>query len=196
MILRLDELAKLSCTASERQRTPTLIHDTAMNLPALFPFQRGVRADLVVTSPPYPGIHMLYHRWQVDGRKETPAPYWIAGCMDGHGSTFYNFAGRKSDHENDYFDESLRTLSAVRAVMKKGAYFVQMIAFSRPRTQLPRYLQNMVAAGFEEVLEAQNGESAQRFRRIWRAVPNRAWYANLKGSTASSREVVLIHRAK
>ncbi|MCH8271573.1 MAG: hypothetical protein IH985_10240 [Planctomycetes bacterium] len=36
-------------------------------------------ADLVVTSPPYPGVHILYHRWQVDGRKETDAPYWISG---------------------------------------------------------------------------------------------------------------------
>jgi len=32
---------------------------------------------LVVTSPPYPGVHVLYHRWQVQGRRETPAPYWI-----------------------------------------------------------------------------------------------------------------------
>ena len=32
------------------------------------------KPKLVITSPPYPGIHVLYHRWQVDGRKETPAP--------------------------------------------------------------------------------------------------------------------------
>ena len=31
-------------------------------------------ASLVVTSPPYPGVHVLYHRWQVDGRRETAAP--------------------------------------------------------------------------------------------------------------------------
>lgn len=34
---------------------------------------------LVLTSPPYPGVHVLYHRWQVLGRRETPAPFWIAG---------------------------------------------------------------------------------------------------------------------
>lgn len=33
---------------------------------------------LILTSPPYPGVHVLYHRWQVQGRKETPAPFWIA----------------------------------------------------------------------------------------------------------------------
>lgn len=32
-------------------------------------------ARIVLTSPPYPGVHVLYHRWQVDGRKETPAPF-------------------------------------------------------------------------------------------------------------------------
>jgi hypothetical protein len=41
------------------------------------------KAKLIVTSPPYPGVHVLYHRWHVDGRRETPAPYWIAGCNDG-----------------------------------------------------------------------------------------------------------------
>ena len=39
----------------------------------------GLRAPrLVVTSPPYPGVHVLYHRWQVDGRKEAPLPFMIA----------------------------------------------------------------------------------------------------------------------
>jgi hypothetical protein len=33
--------------------------------------------SLVLTSPPYPGVHVLYHRWQVDGRKETPLPFMI-----------------------------------------------------------------------------------------------------------------------
>lgn len=33
---------------------------------------------LVLTSPPYFGVHIRYHRWQVQGRRETPAPYWIS----------------------------------------------------------------------------------------------------------------------
>jgi hypothetical protein len=40
---------------------------------------------LVVTSPPYPGVHVLYHRWQVDGRKEAPLPFMIANKLDGAG---------------------------------------------------------------------------------------------------------------
>src|SRR5262249_14765497 len=38
---------------------------------------------LVITSPPYPGVHVLYHRWQINGRRETAAPYWIANLADG-----------------------------------------------------------------------------------------------------------------
>ena len=36
----------------------------------LFRVLRG-RVRLVLTSPPYPAVHVLYHRWQVKGRKET-----------------------------------------------------------------------------------------------------------------------------
>jgi hypothetical protein len=51
-------------------------------------FADGTRPRLVVTSPPYPGVHVLYHRWQVDGRKETPAPFWIANRVDGDGAAY------------------------------------------------------------------------------------------------------------
>ena len=150
--------------------------------------------DLVVTSPPYPGIHILYHRWQVDGRRESPAPYWITNCNDGRGNSYYNFADRRQHAADGYFSESLRTLRGIRSVMKAGAYFVQMIAFANPRTHLTRYLKNMEAAGFEEA--RLNEELATgRHRRIWRPVPGRSWHATMKGDLNSSREVVLIHRA-
>lgn len=35
-------------------------------------FAAGRKPKLVVTSPPYPGVHVLYHRWQVDGRAGRP----------------------------------------------------------------------------------------------------------------------------
>ena len=45
-------------------------------------------AKLVVTSPPYPGVHVVYHRWQINGRRETPAPFWLANQRDGAGEAF------------------------------------------------------------------------------------------------------------
>jgi hypothetical protein len=173
---------------------PTLTNANAANLAGQAPFAQGARADLVVTSPPYPGIHVLYHRWQVDGRRETPAPYWIAACNDGQGNAYYNFADRRDAAASDYFDESLRTLRALRQVVKDGAIVVQMVAFGDPKNHLRRYLANMRQAGFEEDRPAAASGGMTR-RRIWRTVPRRRWHANLKGDLHSSREVVLVHRA-
>ena len=172
-----------------------LINDSAANLAARSPFKdKSQLADLVVTSPPYPGIHMLYHRWQVNGRRETPAPFWIAGCRDGRTSAYYNFYDRKRASDQQYFDVSFDTLKAIRSVVRHGALVIQMLAFGDPKRQLPKYLRNMRAAGFEEIrLDQHLGMS--RHRRIWRSVPNRRWHAHLQGKTRSSREVVLIHRS-
>jgi hypothetical protein len=167
----------------------TLLNCSAADLAAQQPFASGRRANLVVTSPPYPGIHMLYHRWQVDGRRETPAPYWMAGCQDGRGNAFYNFADRSATAEDTYFAESLKTLTAIRSVMDDGAIMVQLVAFADPTRQLRRYLNNMHLAAFKEV---RLGDSR---RRLWRNVPSRRWHANSKGRLNGSREVVLVHRA-
>jgi hypothetical protein len=169
---------------------PVLVHGSAEHASDFEPFKSGSRADIVVTSPPYPGIHVLYHRWQVDGRRETPAPYWIANCLDGQGDAFYNFGSRKQASHDDYFESSLRTLKGVRKAMRTGAVMVQLIAFSDARRQLPRYLFNMTAAGFQELRL-----SGTRLRRIWREVPRRTWHADLQGSTGGAREVVLLHEA-
>jgi hypothetical protein len=127
----------------------------------------------------------------VDGRKETPAPYWIANCRDGQGSSYYNFGGRFEKGLDKYFETSLRTLMGIRAVMRKGAVFVQMIAFSNPSAHLPRYLENMKRAGF-----APHATKAIGNADIWRDVPNRMWHATLKGRTNSSYEIVLVHEAR
>ena len=145
-------------------------------------------AALVVTSPPYPGVHVLYHRWQVDGRRETPAPYWITGCNDGQGGSFYNFGDRRESAADKYFAKSLATLKAIRAVVKDGGHMIQMVAFNRPAEHLPRYLENMEQAGFAEVTVGSGN-------RIWRQVPGRKWHARQKGKTNGSKEVVLVHRA-
>lgn len=169
----------------------TLLTCSATEMPHQAPFATGRKANLVVTSPPYPGIHMLYHRWQVDGRHETPAPYWMAGCQDGRGNAFYNFADRYASAEDKYFSESLRTLSGIRAVMAQRAIIVQLVAFSDPARQLRKYLSNMQSASFEEIRLSDN----LQHRRLWRDVPSRRWHANSKGKSSGSREVVLIHRA-
>lgn len=195
MLQSLDELSWKQSTTSNSPCPPVILHGSSSELHTMTPFSDRVKADLVITSPPYPGIHILYHRWQVDGGKETPAPYWIASCMDGQGASFYNFAARHEDAEEEYFRESLRTLRSIRTVTRKGALVIQLIAFSSPRRQLEKYLHGMELAGFAEVRSVDGKSGGNPLRRIWREVPQRKWYANIKGNTSSSREVVLIHRA-
>lgn len=184
------EFAAKICSASVTRQTPELIHASSQLLPEKRPFNKGTLADLVVTSPPYPGVHILYHRWQVDGRRETPAPYWIANCLDGQGAAYYNFGDRKQSTLSDYFQTSLLSLRSIRRVIRCGGVIVQMLAFSNPRRQLPRYLENMTIAGFRELQL-----TSQQHRRIWRRVPGRSWHAEMKGDTNSAREVVLLHEA-
>jgi len=147
---------------------------------------------LILTSPPYPGVHVLYHRWQVQGRRETPAPYWIANCLDGNFASYYTFGDRQQQNLMSYFQqlqagfESLARLADARTVL------VQMVAFSDPASQLPRYLEMLKQAGWFEVSypTISNGRDG----RVWRETPNRKWYADQRGIIPASKEVVLFHR--
>ena len=186
MLEGLTAFERLLATSDRGAPSRHLINDSAANLAGHEPFI-SQKASLIVTSPPYPGIHMLYHRWQVDGRRESAAPYWLASCHDGQGAAFYNFADRRDNAIDQYFSESLRTLKGIRSVAKKGAHLVQMIAFSNPKTHLPRYLETLDQAGFAAVQDTGGP--------IFRRVPGRRWHASLKGALNGSREVVLIHRA-
>lgn len=194
----LDKLYEFECALNSHCseiKHPQLIETDASLIDEARIFAKsGTKVDLVVTSPPYPGLHILYHRWQVDGRRETPAPYWIAGCQDGQGDSFYNFGSRHQPGLHSYFETSLLTLKAIRRVMHTGAYIIQMLSFSNPEDHLPRYLTNMENAGFKET-KFECDKLTEPTNRIWRIVPNRKWHANLKGKTSGSREVVLIHRA-
>ena len=162
----------------------------------------GVEADerlsrtraprLVLTSPPYPGLHILYHRWQVDGRKEAPLPFMIANKLDGAGSSYYTMGDRKSPEMRIYFDNIRASMSSIAALADERTVFVQMVAFSDVDGQLPRYLQTMTEIGLQEItLVALKGAGDGR---LWRSVPRRRWYSDQRGETAGSKEVVLIHQ--
>lgn len=147
---------------------------------------------LVITSPPYPGVHILYHRWQVDGRKEAPLPFMIANKLDGAGSSYYTMGDRKHRGLQTYFENIKATMSSVAAVANKQTIVVQMVAFANPSWQLPRYLETMEDAGLCELrLPCLHRE---RDGRLWRTVPSRRWYSDQRGVTPASQEVVLFHR--
>jgi DNA methylase len=151
-----------------------------------------VPPKLILTSPPYPGVHVLYHRWQVDGRKEAPIPFLIADKLDGAGSSYYTMGDRKYPKLKTYFDNIRATMSSIAALADHHTTIVQMVAFANPSWQLARYLETMEEAGLSEVfLPTLQGEADGR---LWRSVPNRRWYSDQRGETPGSREVVLIHQ--
>lgn len=147
---------------------------------------------LILTSPPYPGVHVLYHRWQVDGRKETPAPYWIANSLDGEGASFYTLGGRFQSGLEDYFSRAEDAFRALSEVSDRNTIIVQMVGFSDRSWQLSAYLDMMQKAGFLELKYPHFANSSDG--RLWRSVPNRKWYTYRPGTVESSKEVVLFHK--
>lgn len=170
----------------------TVLNRSAAGLETEFRLREMRAPRLVVTSPPYPGVHVLYHRWQVDGRKEAPLPFMIAKKLDGAGSSYYTMGDRKYPELKTYFDNIRSTMSSVAAIASARTVIVQMVAFAEPCWQLPRYLKTMEEAGLRELkLSKLRGE---RDGRLWRSVPSRRWYSDQRGETPASQEVVLIHR--
>lgn len=183
----------LQTVSAETEALKTLPKMRCFNMPAhavdeFYPSDEFSRPALVLTSPPYPGIHVVYHRWQIHGRRETPAPFWIANSQDGHGISHYTMGARKQAGLKQYFDSIRDAFSSVAAVCGSKTIVVQVLAFSDSEWQLPMYLKVMQDAGFEDLTESDD--------RIWRVVPNRKWYAQKRGNTSSSREVILFHRLK
>ena len=147
---------------------------------------------LVVTSPPYPGVHVLYHRWQVDGGKEAPLPFMIANKLDGAGGSYYTMGDRKYPELATYFANIKATMSSVAAIANRKTVFVQMLAFSEAHWQLPKYLEAMEQAGLKETFLSDLKHDGDG--RLWREVPSRRWYSEQRGATPGSNEVVLLHQ--
>jgi hypothetical protein len=145
---------------------------------------------LIVTSPPYAGVHVLYHRWQLFGRRETPLPFWIANANDGHGASFFTLGDRHERELNTYFERATTAFAAVRRTMSAATLLLQVVAFADPIQQLPRYLSVLRDAGLRECkldVLSRDGDG-----RLWRQVPGRKWYAQ-KSTSKAKFEVVLLH---
>jgi len=186
---RLTKMSDANTPCNGRQRSLVVCTD-AENISSYINQVSNTKAKLILTSPPYPGVHVLYHRWQLLGGKETAFPFLIAGELDGHGESYYTLGGRHAKGRSTYFDRIARIFGEVRKAAHQRATIAQLVAFSDLKQQLPKYLAAMEEAGYTEVSEQ---ESGKLFRKI-REVPNRKWHANLKGSVEASREVLLLHR--
>jgi hypothetical protein len=151
---------------------------------------------LVLTSPPYPGVYVNYHRWKVRGRQETPFPYFLAGQSDGNGLAYYTMAARSDPSQRTYFTRLEEAFRDVARLCDRNTHAVQVVGFNDVEDQLDRYLATMRRAGFAEVrfdvlATADDG-------RLWRDVPGRRWWARAGDRSSvvahTAHEVVLIHK--
>jgi hypothetical protein len=175
-----------------RQADVLCLHRSVVGLEAEDRVKRMGPPRLVLTSPPYPGVHVLYHRWQVLGRRETPAPFWIAGTLDGAGASYYTFGARENVPR--YYEQAKLAFTSISKIVNRDTIVAQMVAFSEPNRQLPAYLQVMQDCGFVE--QKHPDLANHQDGRAWRSVPNRKWYADKSGATSGSKEVVLFHRIR
>lgn len=179
-----------------RKSRPILLEQ---GLPGLS--QRFSRLDAgppaaIVTSPPYPGVYVNYHRWKLMGRREIRALYWIADRQDGHGLAHYTMGARADRTLDRYFETLGSAMSDLATLADERTTLVQMVGFSDPHDQFVRYLETMEAAGFDEVRLPALATAADG--RLWRDVPNRRWWTEARANKGvapnTSKEVVLVHR--
>lgn len=187
----LEFCARVAQNTSIRRPEVICLNRTAAGLENEPVVARLPHPKVVVTSPPYPGIHVLYHRWQVDGRKEAPAPFWIANKLDGAGSSYYTMGDRKYPELQTYFENLETCFRSIAKICGPETTIVQIVAFSEPDWQLQRYLKVMESCGLREIRPWNLIEDGDG--RLWREVPNRKWHAHQNPRAPGAREVVLLH---
>jgi hypothetical protein len=182
----------LARSAGDDPQRPLILNRTCIGVEQDALVQPLGKARLVLTSPPYPGVHVLYHRWQVGGGKETAAPFFIANQLDGSGEAYYTMGGRSVAGVRSYFAQLKQALASISELADKDTTFVQVVAFSEPAWQLAQYLSAAAELGLQELgLRSLSGVGDGR---LWREVPNRRWYNSQRNTTPSAQEVVLFHR--
>ncbi len=176
----------------------TVIHQGVPGLAAHPAASKVPPASLVLMSPPYPGVYVLYHRWKLQGRKEIAAPFWLTGSPDGQGMAHYTMSARSRQTLDSYFEKMALAFADVVRLTASGAWVVQLIGFNHVDSQLPRYLKLLDGVGLEEVRF--DDLSTANDGRLWRSVPSRRWWvtATSRSQVAAhtAEEVVLVHRRK
>lgn len=162
------------------------IHDLPLRL-----MKSEKKITLLLTSPPYPGIHVLYNRWQIHGRGETDLPYNLLHLHDGQSASFYTFGDRKEENNKAFFWQIGRAFQNLKSVLEKSTLLAQVISFPDPKRQLCQYRKLMDEAGYKEILLDRTDQNI-----IQREIPNRRWYTKSTDKVTSAREYIIIHKPK
>lgn len=189
------ELNKTQETFSTGRRPSASIFQANAAMLSSIPRIRTAKPpSLVITSPPYVDVHVLYNRWQILGRRETKAPYWIIDKREERGPASFTFAARGRRSADAYMQALRSCFSEITCLLSPTSTVVQLVAFHDPATQLDLYLETLEASGLRAVFVDSTGASEVSIGR--RSVPNRRWYAQINNQSKSSKEFLLIHRKK
>lgn len=145
------------------------------------------RVGISITSPPYPGVHVLYAKWQLRGRRETNLPAYIIGA-DVAPESAYTMGPRNSNGD-EYFARMSSIANSMAAKLRHGAFSVQLVGFKNVDSQLQRYVETYENQGFEEITKQMN-----IFSESLREVPSRKWHATHLGELDTKKEKLLIFR--
>jgi hypothetical protein len=80
---------------------------------------------------------------------------------------------------------------SVRPFLSDNAVVVQLVSFGNSNAHLPRFLDAMEKAGYQEI--QLSWDAAKRLRR---RVPNRKWYTNFSVRDDPGSEILMIHKSK
>jgi hypothetical protein len=93
----------------------------------------------------------------------------------------------------NYFATLRRSFETIARVIGPDTLIAQLVAFADVEQQLPDYLAQMEAAGYDILTSV--GELG--VGHLWRRVPHRRWYVRFQdpnGDGHAANEVLLLHR--
>lgn len=166
-----------------------LYRGPAEQLPRVYAELGLANPRLILTSPPYPNVHVLYNRWQIQGRRETTLPFWLLKKAEKHLPSRYTLIDRRGD-DGTYFARIQKIFHALAQITQPSTPLIQLVAFAHPRTQLPKYVDAIDRAGFSSCEAFVREFGTHR----WREVPGRKWYTQHRSGTHSAKEALLVHR--
>jgi hypothetical protein len=143
--------------------------------------------SLVVTSPPYPGVHVLYNRWQLHGRKETDLPFRLLCFSNTFPASFYTMGARNSRSIKESYTRNMESiLTSIHELLVPGGIIAQVIAFPKNNGRFQDYEGLMKKVGFEPI--------EPRVPTVKRHVPNRKWYTHVVNGYRQPLEHIFIHQ--
>jgi len=149
------------------------------------------KVKLILTSPPYPGIHISYNKWQLHGRRDTKLPYWIMNSRPPV-LTKFSYRGEWSRNLVDYYRYMTKVYLKLKPYCSHNCYIVKLLSFRNKNREFRLYREAMENAGLEEIKILKKGDG-----RLWRSVPKRRWQVRYsKKKLKSNKEVLLIYRYK